>query len=94
MFTIKMSDGYRERILEAESFTILHENDGIPNTPNSQAVRYWAKVTLHNRGEDVRYDIGDSPLRDSTGGEIQVFQNAYIENAIGKTVKAISFGPR
>ena len=52
MFTIKLysSNGYRQRILEAESFTILRGGDD-----------GGAEITLHqkNGAEDNRYDIGD-----------------------------------
>lgn len=90
MFTIKLKDGYRTRILEAESFTILYqESSGV----SAGSDRGWAEVTLHNRGEDVRYDVGDSPMRDGSG-DIAVYQQAYIENAQGRTVERIDFGPR
>lgn len=88
MFTIKLKDGYKTRILEAESFTILYQSSG----GTEQQSRHWAEVTLHNRGEGVRYDVGDSPMRDGSG-DIAVYQQAYIENAQGRTVERIDFGP-
>lgn len=99
MFTIKLKDGFRTRILEAESFTILYqESVGEKSIANcltateaeKNRTRYWAEVTLHNRGDDVRYDVGDSPMRDGSG-DIQVYQCAYIENAVGKTVESINY---
>lgn len=87
MFTIKMYDGMKTRILEAESFTILYNHaDG--TAPHSR--RDWAEVTLHNRGEDVRYDIGDSPMRNGCG-DIQCYQRGYIENSAGKTTEVLDF---
>lgn len=88
MFTIKLKDGFKTRILETESFTILYHDTDL----QAGRVRHWAEVTLHNRGEDVRYDVGDSPMRDGSG-DIQVYQQAYIENAQGRTVERIDFGP-
>lgn len=87
MFTIKMYDGNKSRILEAESFTI---NLGNRDQTNPPASYHWAEITLHNRGEDVRYDIGDSPMRDGSG-EITCYRKAYIENSAGKTIEHFNY---
>lgn len=91
MFTIKMYDGNKTRILEAESFTIHYSSQGECG-PHGGSSREWAEVTLHNRDSDVRYDLGDSPMRDSISGEITCYQKAYIENSAGKTIEHINYG--
>lgn len=88
MFTIKLysANGYRQRILQAESFTILRGG-------SSQAGDE-AEITLHqkNQNDDRRYDIkSDVPRQDSSGPEI--FQKAIIENAAGKTTEIIAVRP-
>jgi len=88
MFTIKLyRDGnFRQRILEAESFTIIRQDSGI------------AEITLHRpvgpNGEfcDVRYDITGDNMLDAPGPER--FERAIIENAAGKTTEIIGFAPR
>jgi hypothetical protein len=85
MFTIKLySDrGYRQRILEAESFSILRggADDG------------GAEITLHqkNPSDDVRFDITPDQPREPHWP--QAYQKAIIENAAGKTTEIISLRP-
>lgn len=82
MFTIKLysDSGYRQRILEAESFTVLRDQMGN------------AEITLHRpvgpNGEfnDVRYDINTEPAAE---GAPPRFYRAIIENAMGKTTEVI-----
>lgn len=91
MFTIKLykDQGYRQLILEAESFSVLR-NEGSDS-----------EITLHRKpgtdGEynDVRYDIADDA--DRVAGERfmpERFDKAIIENAHGKTTEIISLTPR
>lgn len=87
MFTIKMYDGSKCRILEAESFTVI----GNHSSESLETPQHWSEITLHNRGEDIRYDVGDSPMRNGSG-DIQVYRQAYIENAAGKTVASYNYG--
>lgn len=88
MFTIKLytgstshPDGYRQRILSADSFTILRSPDGS------------GEITLHRKtGDDQRVDIGDPAKRRPDWPE--VFERAIIENAAGKTTEIIGLrGP-
>jgi hypothetical protein len=84
MFTIKFYShepdspdgrtGYRQRILSAESFTILRNATG-------------AEITLHQRNpiEDYRVDIGPD-----LGEASIVYQKAIIENSTGKTTEIIA----
>lgn len=81
MFTIKLYNGDRQKIMEAEGFTILHGEGGD------------AEITLHRprvpSGEynDVRYDIsGDEQKPDYP----EVFGKAIIENSMGKTTEIIT----
>lgn len=87
MFTIKLyrDGGYRQKILEADSFTILRYEDGS------------AEITLHRRpgpkGEylDERHDIvdlaGGPELAQPPGP--QRWERAIIENAQGKTTEIV-----
>lgn len=71
MFTIKLYRGSRQRILSAESFTILrndpHCDEATPQGMSSaefarrNAISGGAEITLHmkNPNDDVRYDIGE-----------------------------------
>lgn len=83
MFTIKFysDNGFRQKILSAESFTVLRDEGG------------EAEITLHRKGEtydDVRYDIKRSaPLPNDYSGPA-IFQKAIIENAAGKTTEIIA----
>lgn len=91
MFTIKLyrDSGWRQRILEAESFTILRPNEGDT----------VAEITLHRalgpNGEyrDERHDVTygcDGPH----AGSPEAWERAIIENAMGKTTEMISLSPR
>lgn len=79
MFTIKFySDGgQRQKILEAESFTILR-------WPNREA-----EITLHQKDQnnDKRYDIKSETPPNYNGPPI--FQTAVIANLEGKTIEVI-----
>ena len=88
MFTIKLYGdlGHRQRILEAESFTILRVSDGF-------------EVTLHRppsmAHDDCRYDIKNAWPEPKTSDEQQGqwparFDRAIIENAAGKTTEIVS----
>lgn len=88
MFTIKLyrDSGFRQLILEAESFTVLRtQNSGV-------------EITLHRpqgpNGEyrDVRYDLGDCGVEREFGFP-EIFERAIIENANGKTTEIISLPP-
>lgn len=85
MFTIKFysDDGFRQRILEADSFTILRGRDGS------------AEITLHQKSGD---DSSRIDIRGANGGPEKegppFYQRAIIENAAGKTTEMIgSFAP-
>ena len=89
MFTIKLysDNGYRQKILSAESFTILRGGSG----PGGDE----AEITLHqkNQNDDVRYDIKPSaPLPNDYAGPV-IYQRAIIENAAGKTTEIIQLRP-
>jgi hypothetical protein len=83
MFTIKLysHDSFRQKILQAESFTILRGDDG------------GAEITLHQAdGDGIRYDV--APERPLANGDLrQFFGSAIIENAAGKTTEIIRLGP-
>jgi hypothetical protein len=83
MFTIKLyQDAGRQKIMAAESFTILRGGDN----PSE------AEITLHlKNGEGVRYDIKAEPPQDYEGPTI--FQRAIIENMAGKTTEIIQLRP-
>ena len=79
MFTIKLyQDAGRQKIIAAESFTILSGGD-----------HGEAEITLHqkNQNDDVRYDIRPEPPEGYEGPTI--FQRAIIENMAGKTTEII-----
>lgn len=82
MMTLKLMTGFRTRILEAESFTVLHQRD-------TNSDKQWAEITGHTQCGDFRYDVGPSDHPE----EDRIFERAYIENASGKTVEAINYGP-
>ena len=80
MFTIKFyrEGAFRERIFEAESFTVLRGASGV------------TEITLHSakvNGEwvDFRLDVGDAEEDVSP----ERFDKAIIENAMGKTTEII-----
>lgn len=81
MFTIKFysDNGYRQRIIEAESFTILRGGDD-----------GGAEITLHqkNQTDDRRIDVGPNVERETYMPPL--YQRAIIENAAGKTTEIIS----
>lgn len=85
MFTIKFysSDGCRQIIREAESFTILR----------SPKLNDWsAEITMHQKsGESSRIDIAEdgpeAPARPE--GWPAVFAKAIIENSAGKTTEIV-----
>lgn len=84
MFTIKFysSDGFRQVIREADSFTILRNSQGT------------AEITLHQKsaGESCRIDIDDdNKPRDA--GWPPAFGKAIIENAAGRTTEIIVLRP-
>jgi hypothetical protein len=87
MFTIKFysGDGFRQVIKEAESFTVLRENDGTGE----------AEITLHQRnpGEDSRYDIKPQLDEASSVAVPQRFAKAIIENLAGRTTEIIALNP-
>jgi hypothetical protein len=81
MFTIKFygDGGFRQVIKEAESFTILRDEDGC------------AEITLHQKAgiDDARIDISDSPRPIDAP---PAFAKAIIENAAGRTTEIIEVG--
>jgi hypothetical protein len=89
MFTIKFYStdqtkspgGYRQKILQAESFTILRMDDGT------------AEITLHQKDQanDRRIDINDAPWET---GFAERFESAIIENAAGKTTEMVNLRHR
>jgi hypothetical protein len=85
MFTIKLyQDAGRQKILAAESFTILHGGN------NGEA-----EITLHqkNQNDDIRYDIRpELPTLEGYEGPT-IFQRAIIENMAGKTTEIIQLRP-
>lgn len=88
MFTIKLyrDDGFRQRIHEADDFTILRT--GLH--PDAAPVSGWVEITAHRKnGEDFRFDVGDSPSQPSGG----VWERAIIENAAGRTTEIIGRHP-
>ena len=84
MFTIKLyQDAGRQKIMAAESFTILRGGDN----PGE------AEITLHlKNGEGVRYDIKEAPPPTDYDGPT-IFQKAIIENMAGKTTEIIQLRP-
>lgn len=89
MFTIKLysDNGCRQRILSAESFTVLR----MGSSPGGDE----AEITLHQKDQnnDVRYDIKPhAPLPNDYSGPV-IYQRAIIENAAGKTTEIIQLRP-
>lgn len=82
MFTIKFVNGTKTHIKEAESFTVIQNSDN-----NSS----WMEVTLHqhNVAIDTRVDVGSSPYLELIG-QSNLWDTAYIENAMGKTVQIVT----
>jgi hypothetical protein len=84
MFTIKLYShcSRRQKILQAESFTILRGDDG------------GAEITLHqlDQNHDRRYDVAHERPQ-AIDDPRQIFGSAIIENAAGKTIEMIRLGP-
>lgn len=82
MFTIKFYSNGRQRILSAESFTILRSDEG-------------AEITLHqkNQGDDIRIDIALDGPRNDYDNWPPCYQRAIIENAAGKTTEIVDISP-
>jgi hypothetical protein len=83
MFTIKLydADNFRQRILEAESFTVLRMTDGT------------VEITLHGMRRDG--DLCDNRFDLRPGlqaGGADDWSKAIIENASGKTTEIIYRG--
>lgn len=78
MFTIKLYAEGRQRILSAQSFTVLRDAFG-------------AEITLHqtNQADDKRYDVS---LVDTGSVELK-YHKAIIENAAGRTTEIIVAQP-
>ncbi len=89
MFTVKFyeADGFRQRIFEADSVTVLRPGD----TSDSPT----AEITLHMKGGDVRFDIGGEVLEGTSGlAPPPRFQKAIIENSAGRTTEIVVAQPR
>lgn len=89
MFTIKFysHDGCRQKILSADSFTILRNPRGTPSDDGG------AEITLHQKnGDGCRIDVADDKNRDPSWPPH--FAKAIIENAAGRTTEIIVVGPR
>ena len=87
MFTIKLYASGRQKIVEAESFTILRNSCVAPDDGS-------AEITLHqkNPGDDIRYDINGDPAEMGYAGP-ERFTKAIIENSAGKTTEIIGLRP-
>jgi hypothetical protein len=81
MFTIKLTVSGRERIIGADSFTIINEDKH----------GYLKGVTLHrvNPADDEVYYVGTATATTSYADEFKTYANAFIENAAGKTVAVV-----
>lgn len=85
MFTVKLysQGGFRTRILECESLTVL---DG-PAIGSKE-------ITLHQKdGSGARFDIGEDSACSGAAAEVTppVFSKAIIENSSGKTTEIIQY---
>lgn len=91
MFTIKFysEDGCRQRIYEAQSFTILRAPKD--STGPGPAWTVDAEITLHQKsqGEDFRVDIGHDIKGNRPLLWPPLYQKAIIENASGRTTEII-----
>lgn len=80
MFTIKLyQDNYHQRIIEAESFTIIRERDAV-------------EITLHGMMDegkriDRRYDLTHCARPEGWPAQ---YTRAIIENSSGKTTEVLS----
>ena len=95
MFTIKFysGDGSRQRIFEAESFTILRApQDATPAASPGMVDGIDAEITIHQKHGDFRIDVGHT-LKPRDSHWPPVFQKAIIENAGGRTTEIIVAGP-
>lgn len=84
MFTLKLYKGNRQRIVQADSFTVLRqESDADKAGPRLN----WVEVTAHeSNGEyDQRFDIGNGPV----GASNCEWDYAFIENENGRTTEVI-----
>lgn len=88
MLTIKLATGFRTCIVEAQSFTLLHEHkDGSPGKPY-----IWTEITIHvAAGGDELFYVGHPPA-DLNIDPARLFDFAYIMNSNGKTVESVHFG--
>lgn len=79
MFTVKLYQNEKSRILEAESFTIVRTTIG-------------AEITLHQKdpAKDARYDVGSTK---GDNEPTDYYDRAIIENMNGKTTEMISAIP-
>lgn len=85
MFTIKFysSDGCRQIIEQADSFTVLRSAGRPIGIQDADA-----EITMHRKhGDDNRIDIGGSAI--TPEGYPPRFAKAIIENAAGKTTEII-----
>ncbi len=89
MFTVKFysGNGYRQKILSAESFTILRGG----SSPGGDE----AEITLHqkNPNDDMRYDIKSDVEMPVDYAGPPIYQRAIIENSAGKTTEIIQLRP-
>lgn len=81
MFTIKLYSDRKCVIKEADSFTVLHGDDG------------EAEISLHykNMTDNHRIDISHEKTR--AEGWPEVFDKAIIENSSGRTIEIIGLLP-
>lgn len=88
MFTIKLYDGNKSRLYEAEYFTVFRENRGSSDGPCFE----WAEITAHGvpGSDDLRFDIGQSPYEPNGGN----WRRAIIENQSGRTTEILDYSDR
>lgn len=92
MFTLKLysHNGWRQKIVEAESFTVLRNRYTHPST-KSVAGEALAEITAHFKGGDgQRFDIQVAPGRDPNS-PVTEWEKAIIENSAGRTTEIIGW---
>lgn len=94
MFTLKLyaNNGWRQRIVEVESFTIIRNGSAYPGTVKKSEHDARVEITAHYKGDySERFDIGIDAVEDGilADGLRMNYSEAIIENAAGKTTEII-----
>lgn len=89
MFTIKLYKGHAQKIIEAKMVDIFPVGPAHPDSNDSKPSTSVLEISIDG-GEKAFY-VADStkPRPSNLGPEIDLYDTAYIENAVGATTHKV-----